>query len=196
MEKDKRTIKIKYMIMDADTSYNMLLGRPSLNRLGAIMSTLHLTMKFPVENNKIARVWVHQQRARECYVTSLRILPWYQLRKKELNTIARSNDFDPRPHDEPRVEPRDETVACQLGGPRQDTKINVNLNEEDKRKITQMLVDNRDLFAWTTTDMSGIDLDIMSHRLAFCPGARLISQRKSRLGEERRMATQWKVDKL
>jgi len=45
--KTSKTIKIRYLVIDANTSYNILLGRPSINRLGAIMSTLHLAMKFP-----------------------------------------------------------------------------------------------------------------------------------------------------
>jgi len=46
-EPKSKTIKIQYLLVDADTSYNVLLGRPSLNLLGAIVSTPHLAMKFP-----------------------------------------------------------------------------------------------------------------------------------------------------
>jgi len=40
-------VKIQYLIVDAHASYNILLGRPSLNILGAVVSTYHLAMKFP-----------------------------------------------------------------------------------------------------------------------------------------------------
>lgn len=40
-----KTTKVKYII-DTDTSYNVLLKKPSLYNLGAIISTPHLAMKF------------------------------------------------------------------------------------------------------------------------------------------------------
>jgi len=46
-EKNNKMIKIRYLVIDANTSYNILLGRPSINRLMAIVSTPHLQMKFP-----------------------------------------------------------------------------------------------------------------------------------------------------
>ena len=38
------------------TSYNALLGRSSLNKLGAIVSTPHLAMKFPTEKGDVATI--------------------------------------------------------------------------------------------------------------------------------------------
>jgi len=48
-----KKIKIRYLFVDACTSYNALLGRSSLNKLGAIVSTPHLAMKFPTEREKL-----------------------------------------------------------------------------------------------------------------------------------------------
>ncbi|XP_027931963.1 uncharacterized protein LOC114187793 [Vigna unguiculata] len=42
-----KTIPIRFLVVDAPTSYNVLLCRPSLNILGAVVSTTHLAMKFP-----------------------------------------------------------------------------------------------------------------------------------------------------
>lgn len=43
---------IKYLLIDVCTSYNILIRLPLLNELGAIISTLHLTMKFLSESGK------------------------------------------------------------------------------------------------------------------------------------------------
>jgi len=48
-----KTIIIKYIVVNAPSSYNMLLGRPSLNMLGAVVSTTHLKMKFPAEGRLV-----------------------------------------------------------------------------------------------------------------------------------------------
>jgi len=73
--KNTRTIKIRYLVIDANTSYNILLGRPSINRLMAIVSTPHLAMKFLSRTRDILTVHVDQKEARECYAESLRVEP-------------------------------------------------------------------------------------------------------------------------
>jgi len=67
-----KTINVRYLLVNAQTSYNILLGRPSINRLKAIISTPHLAMKFPSANDDIATIHVDQKTARECYVASLK----------------------------------------------------------------------------------------------------------------------------
>jgi len=42
-----RTEKIKYLVVNAPSAYNILLGRPTLNRLGAVLSTRHMKLKLP-----------------------------------------------------------------------------------------------------------------------------------------------------
>ena len=42
-----RTENIKYLVINAPFAYNMLLGRPTLNRLGAVSSTRQMKMKLP-----------------------------------------------------------------------------------------------------------------------------------------------------
>ena len=74
-----RTVKIRYLIVDPDTSYNILLGRPSLNILGAVISTYHLAIKFPSTSGDIVTVHVDQPTARRCYADSLRERPLHQV---------------------------------------------------------------------------------------------------------------------
>ena len=42
-----KSFTIRYLLVDANTSYFALIGRKTLNELGAIVSIPHLTMKFP-----------------------------------------------------------------------------------------------------------------------------------------------------
>jgi len=67
-----RMVKIRYLIVDAHTSYNILLGRPSLNMLGAVVSTYHLAMKFQLTSGDIMIVHVDQPTTCRCYANSLR----------------------------------------------------------------------------------------------------------------------------
>jgi len=40
----------QYQVINVVSAYNLLLGRPSLNKLGAVASTRHMNMKFPPSN--------------------------------------------------------------------------------------------------------------------------------------------------
>ncbi|XP_027332490.1 uncharacterized protein LOC113847525 [Abrus precatorius] len=76
-EHEGKQVKVTYLVMHANTSYNILLDRPSLNKLKAIVSTLHLAMKFPSERGRIVTVHADQKTARECYFASLCLKPFH-----------------------------------------------------------------------------------------------------------------------
>jgi len=59
----RRTIFVKYIVVDVNTSYNALLGQPSLNKLGAIVSKPHLTMKFSSDRGSMATIYADQKTA-------------------------------------------------------------------------------------------------------------------------------------
>ena len=44
------TTTVRFLIVDAPSAYNVLLGRPSLNAIKAIPSAYHMVIKFPTTN--------------------------------------------------------------------------------------------------------------------------------------------------
>ena len=58
-----KTIPIRFLVIDAPTSYNVLLGRPSLNTLEAVISAPHLAMKFLSLSGDILTIHDDQQLA-------------------------------------------------------------------------------------------------------------------------------------
>ena len=44
------TTTVRFLIVDALSAYNMLLGRPSLNTIWSIPSSYHMVVKFPTAN--------------------------------------------------------------------------------------------------------------------------------------------------
>jgi len=145
-----KTIRVRYLLVDAESSHNILLGRSSLNKLGAIVSTPHLAMKFPSDSKSrsknVVTLHSYQKTARECYAASLRILPPAPRQRPEVHQVATLHDFDPRPNDEPHVEPKEETVLWQLGKLGQNTRLGSTLGERDQGIITRILAKNSDLF--------------------------------------------------
>ncbi|XP_015971086.1 uncharacterized protein LOC107494553 [Arachis duranensis] len=61
-----KTQDIQYLIVDCFSPYNVILGRPFLNRFAAIVSTYHLCVKFPVQDNIVATIHSDLQEARNC----------------------------------------------------------------------------------------------------------------------------------
>ena len=60
------TKEIDFLIVDCPSSYNIILGRPALNRLKAITSTYYLKVKFPTAHG-VGEIKGDQVLTRECY---------------------------------------------------------------------------------------------------------------------------------
>ena len=64
-------IAVKFLIVDALSAYNMLLGSPSLNSLKVVSSAYHMVITFSTENG-VGVVQGDQRVARECYSASIK----------------------------------------------------------------------------------------------------------------------------
>ena len=60
------TRQLDFLMVDCPSSYNVIIGRPTLNRWKAATSTYCLKVKFPT-NNGVGEVRGDQILARECY---------------------------------------------------------------------------------------------------------------------------------
>ncbi|KAF5458847.1 hypothetical protein F2P56_022847, partial [Juglans regia] len=71
--KAPRTIRtmVDFLVVKAPSSYNAILGRPTLNHLRVVTSTYHIKMKFST-NLGVGEVRGEQVLARECYSRELR----------------------------------------------------------------------------------------------------------------------------
>jgi len=54
-----KTIMVRYIVVNAPSSYNLLVGRVSIKKLGAVVSTTHLKMKFPTNKGKVVTMTVN-----------------------------------------------------------------------------------------------------------------------------------------
>jgi len=67
-----RTINVRYIVVNASSTYNLLLGRPSLNRLGLVSSTRHMKMTLPFLDGGVITIKYDQKTTRKCYESSLK----------------------------------------------------------------------------------------------------------------------------
>ncbi|XP_057418564.1 uncharacterized protein LOC130712763 [Lotus japonicus] len=97
-----KTVKVRYLILGAVGSYNMIIGWNTLNRLCAVISIAHPAVNYLLPNGRIGRVVVDQKSERECYCNAVE-----RYGKKSASTGHRCNEVDVPEEDlDPRGERR------------------------------------------------------------------------------------------
>ncbi|XP_068497885.1 uncharacterized protein [Phaseolus vulgaris] len=64
--------KIRYLVVNAPSVYNILLGRPTLNRTGVVPLTRHMKVKLPSMEGLIITICSDPKEAKKCYENSLK----------------------------------------------------------------------------------------------------------------------------
>lgn len=62
---------VNFLVVDYLSAYNVILGRPMLNRIKVVTLTYHLLMRFLIKG-EVGEVKGDQVVARECYMASLK----------------------------------------------------------------------------------------------------------------------------
>ncbi|RDX78896.1 hypothetical protein CR513_40746, partial [Mucuna pruriens] len=191
-----RRISVLYTVVDVGASYNIILGRPALNHLGAVVSTYHLCMKFPV-GREVGSVWADSRIARRCYEESLRTEVRRQRPERSVVNVL-DLDLDPRGQLKRERPLSAEDLKDVQVGPlaTQATRVGAALDPGEEACLVAFLRRNHDVFAWNADDMPGIDPDFISHHLSVAKDAKPIAQKKCKQGEEKRRATQEETTKL
>ena len=99
------TITIRFVIVDAPSAYNMLLGRPSFNAIRVVPSAYHMVIKFPTANG-VGMVQGNQRIAKECYSASM---------KQNMVDNIYTDELDMRDEVTTRPAPSEELELVQLG---------------------------------------------------------------------------------
>ncbi|KAL2235397.1 UNVERIFIED_CONTAM: hypothetical protein Sindi_1271900 [Sesamum indicum] len=106
IEPRRRTLMVKFLVVDTPFAYNVILRRPGLNAFQAIVSTHHMKMKFPIENG-VGEVLCDQKGARRCYNLSVKGGSEGKKRKAE-------GSSEPRLYEADRMKPSEEYKLIEL----------------------------------------------------------------------------------
>ena len=181
------TATVRFLIVDAPSAYNMLLGRPSLNAIKAIPSAYHMIIKF-LTIHGVGMVRGDQRVARECYTASM---------KQRAVDNVNVDELDMRDEVLTRPEPSEELESVPLDDdPEHLAYIGSKLMEDLKSLLTQFLRQNRDIFAWKQADMGGIDPTVITHRLNTNPSFKPVKQKRRSFAPERQKSINEEVGKL
>ncbi|RDY02399.1 hypothetical protein CR513_14147, partial [Mucuna pruriens] len=165
-----KTIIVKFTIINARTSYNIILGWSVLNRLHIIVSTTHLCMKYLI-GSRVGVVETDQHMARRCYEARLKVRGSKGRWKAEIVgtwTQVHFLDLDPC------LDQKD--IRSQLGTDLKEvqiclkTKVGRSLDVKVEEQLIRVLTENWDMFAWSPKNMLGIDTNFLYHRLSITLG--------------------------
>jgi hypothetical protein len=177
------TQKVNFLVVDCPSAYNVIIGRPTLNRLRAVTSTYHLLVRFPTEN-RIGEMKGDQATARECYLTTVNAEQVHQT----LIVEERQNIAEP-------TEELEEIVLIE-DNEKKTTKIGTSMTKEIRYLIVSFLRKNADVFKWSHDDMLGISTEVIAHKLNVNPSTSPVKQKRRVFASERNAAVMEEVDKL
>jgi len=238
-----RTESIRYLVVNANSAYNILLGRPALNRLRVVASTRHMKMKLPDLSGKVIVIQSDQEEARKCYENSLKTkrgvfmvfeqppssdtameveplneetlaestpveaAPVGATPREDAHTEERHDDASPveeasprehnkatPPKEDSRDQPATNVVERQIGG--KTFKLGRLLSQEEQDEVAEVISRHLDAFAWSASDMPGIDPEFLCHHLSMDATVCPVRKRRRKFSEERRLVVKEETQKL
>ncbi|XP_042419202.1 uncharacterized protein LOC122007400 [Zingiber officinale] len=171
----RRTQTTNFIVVDAPSAYNVILGRPTLNEFQTVVSTYCQKMKFPVDD-QMGKVKGDQLAARRCYVGD------GQNRDQSI-----SEDSTAREKEKVQIHPSRLEVM---------TFVVADLEEEKKAKLIACLKQNHDVFVWSTHELSGISPSVAQHELHVRSDTWPVKQRKRDFSAEHNVIIRAEIEKL
>ncbi|XP_071909712.1 uncharacterized protein [Coffea arabica] len=185
-----RTIPANFVVVKQQSPYNVFLGRPALNALRAIPSTLHLSVKFPIPG-RVAEVHGDLEVARTCYLAMLLGPEKVVVQTACLEPYIPGEEARP-----PGTQDEIEEFPLREDQPDQVIRIGALLPPEKKEGLKALLKEYSQVFAWTVEDMPGILTDLAVHHLNVDPCFKPVKQKKRSFAPERNEVIKKEVGKL
>ncbi|KAL0439769.1 UNVERIFIED_CONTAM: hypothetical protein Slati_2459900 [Sesamum latifolium] len=181
----RATRKLKFLIVDIPSSYNVIMGRPSLNSFRAVASIYHMKLRFPTYGG-MGEEKGDRRLARECHanIFKKKSNPYrkkklkYPVERKKNTGVTRDHALPPleqqmkkRKIEEEKLAAAEELKNVQVveGEPRKTTSIETAMEQKMEEELVRFLKTNSDVFSWTVHDLEGIDPEVMTHKLNVNP---------------------------
>ncbi|XP_073270718.1 uncharacterized protein [Primulina huaijiensis] len=179
-----------FTVVDAPSSYNGILGRPTLADSRAVSSTYHQKLKYPSRSH-VGVVCGDQKSSRRCYVDEVKVE--LKRSRNEVGMIETQKRMIPR--NEAQLISEEEPEMVEIGA-QQHFRVAADLDHETKNELLACLKANPDVFAWSSQELQGVRPEIMEHRLNILPEARPVKQKKRHFGPEKDKIIKEQVDEL
>nr|XP_043633458.1 uncharacterized protein LOC122604650 [Erigeron canadensis] len=181
----ERTETLDLSIIRSPSPYNIILGRPAMQRMKMVPSVIHRVIKFQSE-------------------IGIRSIHSSYEPTKQINDVKRVDDDVPPTPMKTKEEEDATKLVINPNFPEQTISIGAQLSEGCKHKLKKLLQANVDVFAWDYSDMTGVPRTltlegkpfVMEHRLKEHKHIEPVHQKKRNLSAERDEAARKEVDEL
>ncbi|XP_040988937.1 uncharacterized protein LOC121236552 [Juglans microcarpa x Juglans regia] len=197
---------VDFLVMKAPSSYNAILGRPSLNHMRAVTSTYHLKVKFPTPLG-VGEMHGKQKLARVCYAREMKteaieVQTLEEDWEEAILLLLRSlTELDKEVRDREalrQVEPNEPLVLVPVdpGRPDHTIRMGTKMAIELSQSMKQLLAEHWDVFTWSHEEMPGIDVSIIQHRLSVDTKAKRTKHKHCSFSAEKYAAIPEEVNRL
>jgi hypothetical protein len=159
-----RVEHIMFDVVDMYYPYSAIFGRGFINRFGAVSRQLVLCMKIPTPHG-IITIFGDQNEARRIErgntpgLQNVHHLADDQEKQQAYSEAKRDKD-------KTKISADGETKRVFLDGiPDRAVMIGADLSPQEEEELICFLNQNKDVFAWSTKDLQGVDQYIIEHRL-------------------------------
>ena len=184
-------------MVDLTFPYNAIMGLLLINKIKAAIIPHQLLLQFERDNGQVGILKGDQVMARQCLVNTLKrgtsVIPSKREREEKSATVMSVYVDNPNTHERPDPVERYEEVGIFDG---KQIKIGKDLPKAVKEDIMATIAEFRDIFAFSTEEMSGISTSVMCHKLDIKPGYKPVKQNLRHQGKERIEAAKTEVEKL
>ncbi|CAA0810386.1 Unknown protein, partial [Striga hermonthica] len=191
---------VRFVVVGAESSYNIIMGRTSLNAFQAVVSTYHMTIKYPVGEN-VGEIAGDQLTSRSCYQTT--VSNNRQLAKRQAESGGGSRSKENRQKVEKGkekmdIQPGEEVEEVQMieGCEKRKFRIGRDLGEPVRSRLIQLVREFADIFAYTAEELTGISAEVIEHRLNIDLSVRPVKQKRRHHGAEMDKIIEQEVEKL
>ncbi|XP_075499061.1 uncharacterized protein LOC142537427 [Primulina tabacum] len=177
----RKTVMTVFTIVDAPSSYNIILGRPAMNEMRAVASTYHQKIKFPIRG-QVGEVKGDQPSSRKCYGETIRV-DQKRARREDMGKKVAQGAKEVEGNEVNFVaEDEQEVVEIKPG---KSIRVARDLEDSTRVKLLACLRANISIFAWSQQELVGISPKVAEHKLNIIPGSRPIKQKKRHFGPEK-----------
>ena len=178
-------------VVDLYYPYNAIFGRGFANKFNAAIHMGYLCMKMPALHGTIT-VHDSQKEARNIGRAIYKS-------QRNINYVESTKSNEPERPDMPKgktdLKDQEETKSVPLENAVLDRNVTIrgNLSKEEQAKLIETLAKNKDVFAWSASDLKGVSRDIIQHSLDINPKMKSRKQRERKMLEDRILAVKAKV---
>jgi hypothetical protein len=184
-----RTEQVVFDIVDMEYPYNAIIGRGTPNAFEAILHPAYLCMKIPSEQGPIASHGSQEaaRRAEGSWTDS-----------KAIHNIDGAEACQQYKHKREKAASADQSKPMLLCEDIADQRVlqGSQLSDEQEKTLIRFLFNNKDIFAWTTNDLCGVNRDVIEHSLNVDPSFRPRKQRLRKMSDDKAEGARNEVKRL